>query len=888
MKVTVVAIVFLIPILSIGDQLSEVQAELSGQHTLISRNGPFLLDTSGLYAAVPDTNWQDRPDIAFDGVNYLVVWHDDRNGDFDVYGARLTQEGVVIDTGAFAIVNASDDQVNPAIAFDGNNYLVVWQDRRNGEWHIHGSRVTTSGVVLDTASIQISGELYNQRNPSISFGDSQYLVIWSNRDGSYPVSLSGCRVDTAGIVVDTSGIAVAPTGHPERSAVAFDGTNFFVIWAEAEYVGNFADIYGARVSASGQVLDTNAIFVGHGTWNWYCNSPSVAFDGINYLAVYSEKFTVYETHTQVCGHRVNQSGVVLDTNPILIYENTGSMPRAVFDGSNYLITLVREQPGWPPYYFEIKARRLNCAGQLIGATATVSAGDNWRRSPALVFGGSNYCAVWADCRDFVSSTIYGSRIDTSCVVLDPSGILVTTAPSLVGYGRQNRPAVLSDGNDYLAVWEDDYSDNIYGIRLTDTGIIPDTVPIFLSGHINPEYGPCISWNGMNYLAAWKRIYAGPTPTGTITTARIDQTGVVLDPGGVVIHYTTCGYPSISFDGVNHLIVFHRLHYENYMHVGNTIRGLLVNQNNSLISDFPIQYSINDWEFRSNPVVAFDGSNYLVTYYSGGWLQGIYGKFVTPAGVPIGAEIVLSNADCHDPSVVFGDSRYLVLWESDTDVFARFVETSGSVSDSILAICVAADSQAHTSVEFDGLNYWVVWQDRRNGEWDIYGARVDTLGNIIDEFPVCLQPGDQVAPAITRGPGNQLLITYSGWTDTINGQAANTMRIWGIFSTDVGVEEKSLPADVTWESLSIAPNPFHHYTDIRYRITDDGSGAGIRIFDITGRLVKEFNDSSPVAGGFLSVLWDGTDCRGLRLPQGVYFIYLIAGDRFETEKAIFLK
>ena len=886
MKVTIVVIVSLVPILSIGDQLSEVQAELSSHHALFSRNGPFLLDTSSLYAAVPDTNCQDAPDIAFDGVNYLVVWHDDRNGGFDVYGARLTQEGMIIDTGAFAIANAPGDQLSPVVAFDGNNYLVVWQDHRNGEWDIYGARVTTSGVVLDTASIQISVELYNQRYPSISFGDTQYLVIWSNWDGYTRVSLSGCRVDTTGIVVDTSGIAVAPTGQPERSAVAFDGTNYFVIWAKASWAGSYANIYGARVSASGQVLDTNGIFVGQGTHNHYCNYPSLAFDGTNYLAVYGEKWGWPEIYTQVCGHRVNQSGVVLDINPILIYENSGSMPRAAFDGSNYLITLVREYEQWPPYYLEIKARRLTCTGQLIGETATIS-GDNWRRSPALVFDGSNYFTVWVDCRDFVSSTIYGSRIDTSCLVLDPSGIPVTITPSLVGYGCQYRPAVLSDGNDYLAVWEDDYTDNTYGIRVSDTGIIPDTVPILLSGHIYPEYDPCVSWNGMNYLTAWKRSTWAEPHAGYITTARIDQTGVVLDPGGVAIHYTDCEHPSISFDGVNHLIVFHRLDYENFVHVGNTICGLLVDEDNSLISEFAIQYS-NDWEFRENPVVAFDGSNYFVTYYSWFHLDGIYGKFVTPAGVPIGAEIVLSNGDCYNPSVVFGDSRYLAVWESNTDVFARFVETSGSVSDSILAICVAADSQAWTSVEFDGLNYWVVWQDHRNGEWDIYGARVDTVGNIIDEFPVCLQPGDQVTPAITRGPGNQLLITYSGWTDTINGQPANTMRIWGIFSTDVGAEERSLPADVTWERLSIVPNPFQHYTAIRYRITDDGAGAGVRIFDITGRLVKEFNDSSPVTEGFLSVVWDGTDCRGLRLPQGVYFIYLITGDRFETEKAVFLK
>jgi len=39
--------------------------------------------------------------------------------------------------------------------------------------------------------------------------------------------------------------------------------------------------------------------------------------------------------------------------------------------------------------------------------------------------------------------------------------------------------------------------------------------------------------------------------------------------------------------------------------------------------------------------------------------------------------------------------------------------------------------------------WVVWQDRRNGDWDIYALDL-TSGR---EFPVCVAPGDQVAPRV---------------------------------------------------------------------------------------------------------------------------------------------
>ena len=69
-------------------------------------DGEFLIDTNSTLAPAPYN--QVEPAIAFDGANFLVVWEDYRSGsDCDVYGARVTPAGTVLDPQGFVISQAA-------------------------------------------------------------------------------------------------------------------------------------------------------------------------------------------------------------------------------------------------------------------------------------------------------------------------------------------------------------------------------------------------------------------------------------------------------------------------------------------------------------------------------------------------------------------------------------------------------------------------------------------------------------------------------------------------------------------------------------------------------------------------------------------------------------
>ena len=182
----------------------------------------------------------------------------------------------------------------PGVAFDGTNYLVVWTDFREGGPKVYGARVSPGGTVLDQDGFAISADAGSE--PTVAFDGTNYLVVWSNQ-----ASIVGARVNPAGEVLDPGGITISTRANAQfQPTLAFDGTNYLVVWTTAS---PYTDVYGARVSPSGTVLDPAGIEIAiRAGFNEV--SPSVAFDGTNYLVAWEE-----DPCHRILGRRVSQGGI---------------------------------------------------------------------------------------------------------------------------------------------------------------------------------------------------------------------------------------------------------------------------------------------------------------------------------------------------------------------------------------------------------------------------------------------------------------------------------------------------------------------------------------------------------------------------------------------------
>jgi hypothetical protein len=90
-------------------------------------------------------------------------------------------------------------------------------------------------------------------------------------------------------------------------------------------------------------------------------------------------------------------------------------------------------------------------------------------------------------------------------------------------------------------------------------------------------------------------------------------------------------------------------------------------------------------------------------------------------------------------------------------------------------------------------------------------------------------------------------------------------------------------------IAVNPNPFNPRTQIEYTIPEDAGtvDVSLRIYDISGRLVRTLKQSRQTAGRYTEV-WNGRDDQDQQLASGVYFVRIHAGRWSQVEKVSLLK
>lgn len=194
-----------------------------------------------------------------------------------------TRAGELLSAETVLPLQSNKDAFKPTAAFLGGSYLVVWKsgilapgDMREGFKYnsdIVACKVGKNGEVLSKEPFVISKAKGLQDMPQLtasrlrpegkgtSPGKDQdvALVVWQDLRNGKDWDTYGARIDASGKVLDPDGFLIAGGAHNQaKPRVAWDGKTFVVVWMDFRNGKNY-EVYAARVQADGQVIDPQGI-----------------------------------------------------------------------------------------------------------------------------------------------------------------------------------------------------------------------------------------------------------------------------------------------------------------------------------------------------------------------------------------------------------------------------------------------------------------------------------------------------------------------------------------------------------------------------------------------------------------------------------------------------
>ncbi|EYF01962.1 hypothetical protein [Chondromyces apiculatus] len=739
-------------------------------------------------ATGPAAGLQNEPAVAWNGTYYLLVWHDDRSGSSDLWFTRVAADGTLLDSvGERLVANAFD----PVVASDGADFLVVYS-RHDGTHE--AARISAAGVLL--GQVEIPGaHVYVRRRSRIAFDGQSYVIAWGDGNLSYT------RVSPQGAVLGQGAVLV---GKGLDVDLAFDGTNTLLVAIDS---ADRTRVMGYRLSPQGVLLNTTPLVIAS------TSAPLTQYHSVGVGCVgglctvaWGKVDSELPVAMAVEAARVDTQATVLDPQPIVVWETDGhnGEPQRVqvgIDGQNTL--LVWE---FGAYEYDnhvapssLRAARLSPQGTPVGATFTFAERSSTPGAHVtLASGGPSPLAVWSDQRDKFD-VIYEAH-DLTGVRLGANGPL--GAPFLVvGAPDQRHPSVAFDGDSFMIAWSDGRNGqsgaatDIVATRVSPEGDLRDPENLLLgttsSGWLRWDVRPAVSTDGENTVVGWLTCDASEMESECLhQAARVSPAGAVLDaaPLSTEMRFDRISdarfmSPPALLSGDSYVVSVspHSLH-----------RARIDQAGQVTLSFVPPADTLPPAE-RIEPATvsatASDGTNHLLLRSPA---SAIEGARLSPDGEPLDDPpwFTLSppGFHAHRLTAAFNGAHYVVVWHDTTPpasrILAMRVTPDGAVVDP--APVVIAEYTGCDAVELDrqgavhgAHRTLVAWRACGANSSDLFGAALDADLNVAT-FRITDDGSPDHAPALAVHDG-KILAVYSSYRAAAPLAAE---RVYGRFLTEV--------------------------------------------------------------------------------------------------------
>ncbi|HUT51877.1 MAG TPA: MopE-related protein [bacterium] len=368
--------------------------------TPLGTNVRITFDASG--------SWD--PSLIWTSSQYGVSWTDYRDGNAEIYFARISSAGAKLGSDV-RITSDASDSLYPFLVWTGSQYGVSWEDYRDGNAEIYFARVSEAGTKLGS-DIRITSDASDSWSPSLVWTGSQYGVSWQDfrndgdglcdsgsgtMDCNYEIYFA--RISSAGAKLGSDVRITSNADISEFPSLVWTLSEYGVSW-DASPDGFFGDIYFARISSAGAKIGSDVRITSSANGS---GGPSLVWTGSQYGVSWEDPG---DNNYEIYFARISSAGAKLGSDvQITSATNASRFPSLVWTTSEYGVS-------WDDYRDlnnEIYFARISSSGSKLGSDIRITSDASYSEIPSLVWTGSEHGVSWLDSRDG-NIEIYFARI----------------------------------------------------------------------------------------------------------------------------------------------------------------------------------------------------------------------------------------------------------------------------------------------------------------------------------------------------------------------------------------------------------------------------------------------------------------------------------------------
>ncbi len=186
--------------------------------------------------------------VIWTGSTFATAWEDRRDDDYEIYFNRFDRDGNKLGPD-LRVSTGRGFSLHPTLTLLGSSYLVAWGDERNGEFQVFAARIDRDGVLLDPEGVNLTPDVVGADSPALAVGTQNIGLTFVSQAHDKRILFRSLSHD-----LSTLGeLRVISDDKSTGGGITFSRDNYLITWTVHDVIPGDA-VWGTVVDATGSIL----------------------------------------------------------------------------------------------------------------------------------------------------------------------------------------------------------------------------------------------------------------------------------------------------------------------------------------------------------------------------------------------------------------------------------------------------------------------------------------------------------------------------------------------------------------------------------------------------------------------------------------------------------